>query len=58
MEGEDSDYDEDDFDYEDFLAREFPDHVDGARWPKYIHWALPALVALLLIILLLLGSIL
>jgi hypothetical protein len=53
----DADYEEEDFDYENFLAREFPDHVNGARRPKLMHWTLPALVALLLIILLLLGTI-
>ncbi len=52
-----SSVDDSDFDYDEFIAREFPEHADrrlGRRSPK---WFLFAAIALLLIALLLLGTV-
>ena len=53
-----ADWDDDpDFDYEDFLAREFPEHARTRSRRPRSRWLLLAAIALLCIALLLLGSI-
>ena len=54
---EPSDIDDSDFDYDEFIAREFPDQAGhrAGRWS--FKWSLAAVVVILLIALLLLGTV-
>jgi hypothetical protein len=48
---------EDDFDYDEFVAREFPDQVQRHAGRHTVRWTVTALVAAVLIVLLVLSAI-
>ena len=54
---ESSDMDDSDFDYDEFIAREFPDQAQHPSGLRSLKWSLVAVVALLLIVLLVLGTV-
>ncbi len=54
---EPSDLDDSDFDYDEFIAREFPDQAERHAGLWSFKWSLAAAVAVLLIALLLLGTV-